>query len=58
MLPPNRLVLGNIVNKYKAQEGHVVVRVYPGGRFYKVFVFDASQEHHKIIGDFGPYQSN
>lgn len=58
MLPPNRLVLGNIVNQYTAQEGHVVVRVYPGGRFYKVFVFDASQEHHKIIGDFGPYQSN
>lgn len=57
MLQPNRDVIGNLLNNYKSQQGHVVVRVYEKGDKYDIFVLDDASEKREIIGKFGPYYS-
>ena len=40
----------------KAKEGHIVIRVYPDGK-YDVFVLDARKSNLTIVKKFGPYVS-
>ena len=37
--------------------GHVVVRVDPGGASYRIFVLDNMSESNTVISEHGPYQS-
>ena len=46
------------VTQLKAQHGHVVVRVAPGGDEYRVFVLDDTTEEMNVTASFGPYQSH
>lgn len=39
-------------------QGHVVVRVAPGGATYRVLVLDDSDESLRVKAVFGPYDSN
>lgn len=39
----------------KSQNGHVVVRVAPGGKTYHVFITDNADESDRVIAQFGPY---
>lgn len=57
MLQPNRDVIGNLLNNYKSQQGHVVVRVYNNGDTYDIFVLNDSSEKREVIAKFGPYKS-
>lgn len=41
----------------KSSQGHVVIRVAPGGASYRVFVLDDSDEALKVKAVFGPYPS-
>ena len=43
---------------YKSYEGHVVVRVAPGGMTYEVFVLDDKDAQRKVIAYFGPYRAD
>ena len=43
-------------NGIKAKQGHIVIRVYPDGK-YDVYVLDARKEDLIISEKFGPYVS-
>jgi hypothetical protein len=40
-----------------ADQGHIVMRVAPGGMSYRVFVLDDSDETMRIKSIHGPYTS-
>jgi hypothetical protein len=40
---------------FKSAEGHVLVRVEPGARSYRVYVLDDHTPAHRVTGVFGPY---
>lgn len=57
MTDDNKPKLGANLNRLKAIQGHVVVRVSPGGDEYYVYVLDDTNQDYKVTGVFGPYQS-
>ena len=58
MLEANRLVIGEKINQsYSSQQGHVVVRVQPGGHKYTVYVLDAADTERRLKASFGPFSS-
>ena len=52
-----RVVIGSAINQLKSQQGHIVIRVSPGGDEYRIFVLDDSDENFTIRSEHGPYQS-
>ena len=54
---PAKISIGSRVSQLKADHGHIVVRVAPGGDTYQVFVLDDTTEDAKVIGVFGPYDA-
>jgi len=44
-------------DKMLSKQGHVVVRVYPGGMQYEVIVLDDSNEDGIVKARFGPFAS-
>ncbi|MCG2614022.1 hypothetical protein LZZ85_07005 [Terrimonas sp. NA20] len=58
MLEANRLVIGSLIDhSYKSQQGHVLVRVLPGGETYYVIVLDDTTNDLRVKSSFGPYRS-
>jgi ribonuclease BN (tRNA processing enzyme) len=58
MAPESREVIGKIMDSiYKSYNGHVVIRVAPGGLQYEVFVLSDTKSRRSIINHFGPYES-
>lgn len=58
MLEANRLVIGPLIDRaYKSQQGHIVVRVAPGGGSYFVIVLDDEQLTMPVKSIHGPYQA-
>jgi len=54
----NELVIGGLVRQsYKSLQGHIVVRVLPGGKTYYVIILDDSREDMPVKSVFGPYTS-
>ena len=47
-----------ILDDARSSQGHVVIRVAPGGESYRVLVIDDGDERMRIKAVFGPYQSN
>lgn len=45
------------LERAKSREGHVVIRVQPGGASYRVFILDDSDEEQRVKAVFGPYIS-
>jgi beta-lactamase superfamily II metal-dependent hydrolase len=58
MIEANRLVIGPLLDRLQSAQGHIVVRVAPGGGSYRVFVLDDSRESFEVKASFGPYESN
>jgi hypothetical protein len=56
LLPANQLLNRRFAPKIKSRQGHVVVRVAPGGDSFHVFALDSTRENGNITGVFGPYQ--
>ena len=42
-------------SKFLSTQGHVVIRVLPGGSFFYVYVLDDSDTEFKVKAVFGPY---
>ena len=42
---------------FLATQGHVVVRIAPGGRSYMIYILDDSDEKYRVKSIFGPYSS-
>lgn len=57
MSDDNKPKLGANLNRLKAVQGHVVVRVNPGGDEYYVYTLDDTNQDYKVTGVFGPYKS-
>jgi len=57
ILEPNRLVIGPLLDRLKSSQGHIVVRVDPGGDVFHVIVLDDSAESYRVKAVFGPYRS-
>jgi beta-lactamase superfamily II metal-dependent hydrolase len=54
---PAKLSIGARVDQLKAQHGHIVVRVAPGGDTYRVFVLDDMTDSGNVVAMFGPYEA-
>ena len=57
MLEANRMVIGDSLNKLKSAQGHIVLRVAPGGGSFRVIVLEDSDESFRVKAIHGPYQS-
>ena len=42
---------------YKSMHGHVVIRVVPGGKSYRVYILNDRSSTREVLAEFGPYQS-
>lgn len=50
--------IGGAINGMKSLQGHIVVRVHPGGATYTIYVLDDSNEKNSVKSIHGPYTSN
>ncbi len=58
MLEANKLVIGPLIDEsYKSQQGHIVVRVLPGGASYYIVILDDNKPNIPVKNVFGPYTS-
>jgi hypothetical protein len=56
MLEANKIVIGPLIDRsYKSQQGHIVVRVLPGGKTYFVIILDDARANMPVKAIFGPY---
>jgi len=59
MLQANKDVIGPLVDRsYKSTQGHILVRVLPGGTSYYVIILDDNVESIVVKDVFGPYEVN
>lgn len=58
MMEETRIVAGTAVDKLKGAQGHVVIRVNPGGADYHVYILDDTEENFKVKAIYGPYICN
>jgi len=49
--------IGNPINRLKSTNGHIVLRVKPGGDTFQVYILDNSDESFRIKSVHGPYKS-
>lgn len=54
---PTAITIGDRVRQLKSRHGHVVVRVEPDGKSYRVVVLDDESAAPRVTGVFGPYDS-
>ena len=58
MLQANRDVIGPLIDRsFKSQQGHIMVRVLPGGGSYYAIILDDATEKIKVKEIFGPYET-
>ncbi|MFB3829719.1 MAG: ComEC/Rec2 family competence protein [Bryobacteraceae bacterium] len=57
LMPATREVIGASLDSLKANHGHIVVRVAPGGAVYRVMVLDDAAETWRVLAVHGPYES-
>lgn len=53
-----RTFFGEEIEKMKSQNGHIVIRVNPGGESYFIYILDDSNENFEVKTVHGPYISN
>jgi beta-lactamase superfamily II metal-dependent hydrolase len=58
MLEPNRLVIGPLLDRLASSQGHIVIRVAPGGASYQVIILDDAAETYRVKAVFGPWKAN
>jgi hypothetical protein len=57
VMAANKLVNNQFTSKLKSLEGHIVVRVAPGGGEFRVIVCDNADDSDRVKAVFGPYRS-
>ncbi len=57
MTDVNRAVIGPNLDRLKSSQGHIVIRVEPGGASFRVIILDDAAETFNVKAVFGPYQS-
>ena len=54
---PTKVSIGARAAQFKADHGHIVIRVDPGGSTFRVFVLDDLSPARPVVATFGPYRS-
>ena len=54
---PTKISIGARAQQFKADHGHIVIRVEPGGTTYRVYVLDDLSESRLVTAVFGPYKA-
>ena len=57
MLQANKDVIGDKLNQYKSQNGHIVIRVYDQGSQYDIYILNDDTKEREIITKYGPYEA-
>ena len=55
LMEETKIVIGDATNRMKSTQGHIVIRVNPGGNDYMIYILDDSAETFKIKAIHGPY---
>ncbi len=55
--PATALAASRFSDSFKSSQGHILVRVEPGGGRYSVLVLDDADESDRVKASFGPYMS-
>jgi beta-lactamase superfamily II metal-dependent hydrolase len=55
--PKARSIIKDI-DRLASDRGHIVIRVSPGGRDYRVVIVDDRSESHRVAKTFGPYAAD
>jgi beta-lactamase superfamily II metal-dependent hydrolase len=55
VMAANRIVNNQFISKLKSLEGHIIVRVAPGGREFRVIICDNEDDSNQAKAVFGPY---
>ncbi len=58
IMDETREIIGPRIDNLKSQQGHIVVRVNPGGATYMIYILDDTEESYRITAVHGPYYSN
>jgi beta-lactamase superfamily II metal-dependent hydrolase len=57
MIEANKIVIGPLLDRLASSQGHIVIRVAPGGASYQVIVLDDSAETYRVTKVLGPFLS-
>jgi hypothetical protein len=57
MKPENKIVNRRLA-ELKSDNGHVVVRVAPGGNEFRIIILDNADESDKVVAEFGPWPTS
>ena len=58
LMEATKTVIGErYTNQMKSTQGHIVIRVHPGGDRYHIFILDGASESFTIKSIHGPYES-
>jgi hypothetical protein len=58
IMEANKIVIGPLIERsYKSTEGHIVVRVMPGGGEYYVIILNDENDRNEVKAVFGPYEA-
>jgi hypothetical protein len=57
MIEANKLVIGPLLDRLASSQGHILIRVAPGGASYQVIVLDDAAETYRVTRVFGPFAS-
>ncbi|MEX2230588.1 MAG: hypothetical protein WD824_00400 [Cyclobacteriaceae bacterium] len=56
MMEANKIVIGpRLENAYKSMDGHILLRVMPGGNEYYVIILNDENTEYEVKAVFGPY---
>lgn len=56
--PAAKVVIGELTEKMKSTQGHILIRVLPGGKRYYVYILEDRDAKRKIKAVHGPYECN
>ncbi len=49
--PATRIVIGDLINRMASTQGHIVVRVFPGGEQYRIYVLSDTDDPYKVLSE-------
>ncbi|KAI1181684.1 hypothetical protein F5B17DRAFT_424109 [Nemania serpens] len=55
MSPENCRINKRFTSEMRSRQGHVVIRVAPGGESYIIFVLDSDNEQNHVTAEYGPH---
>ena len=58
MIEANKIVIGPLLDRLASSQGHIVIRVAPGGATYQVMILDDSAESFRVTKVFGPFTAS